>query len=130
MGHPAHVGTWRAGDLCLAVSAVRCRAAVVLVVGESVCVVENVTPRQILRLRGSLGMTQIQFALLLGTHSTTISRWESELSKIKPTTWQLSLLNVIAIGNTANPDAADRAMHYLYNGDPGRALGCLLGAAI
>ena len=38
--------------------------------------------QQIQQFRQTLGMTQIQFAALLGTHPSTLSRWEK--SKAKP----------------------------------------------
>lgn len=40
------------------------------------------TAKRCREIRASLGVTQQEFAALLGTTRTTVSRWEAELSRI------------------------------------------------
>lgn len=88
------------------------------------------TPREIKRLRGSLGMTQAQFASLLRAHPTTVSRWEAEPQVVSPDAWQMDIMRAMRSGCTKQPSAADDAIAYLSAGRVGLALGALLGAAV
>lgn len=49
------------------------------------------TGSEIEKIRKQLGLTQAQFASLLGAHAVTVSRWESDL--LHPTPYQLGLLH-------------------------------------
>lgn len=89
----------------------------------------SLTPREIRRLRGSLGMTQAQFAMLLNTHSTTVSRWEAEPQVAAPDAWQLDVILTIGTGASKRPASADDAIAFLSKNQVGMALGVLLGMA-
>jgi len=75
-------------------------------------------------------MTQQQFAALLRTHPTTISRWEAESQPVAPDEWQLAIMRAMGTGCAKEPAAADKAVAFLGAGMVGFALGALLGAAI
>lgn len=87
------------------------------------------TPREIRRLRGSLGMTQAHFAALLHSHSTTVSRWESETHPLAPDAWRISVMRAMRDGYARIPSAADSAVAFLDAGMVALALGALLGPA-
>lgn len=87
------------------------------------------TPREIRRLRGSLGLTQVQFGALLRAHPTTVSRWEAQ-QVIVPDAWQLQIMEAMAVGYARRPSAADDAVLFLEAGKVALALGVLLGAAV
>lgn len=75
-------------------------------------------------------MTQAQFASLLRTHPTTVSRWEAETQIASPDAWQMDIMMVMSIGCTKQPSVADVAVNFLLTGRVGFALGVLLGAAV
>jgi hypothetical protein len=77
-----------------------------------------------------MGMTQAQFAALLRTHPTTVSRWEADPQVVAPDAWQVEIMRAMGTGCAKQPEAADTAVAFLAAGMVGLALGALLGAAI
>lgn len=53
------------------------------------------TATEIRGVRRFRGLTQVQFARLLGVHPQTASKWERNL--LTPTEWQLALLSRLAV---------------------------------
>jgi DNA-binding transcriptional regulator YiaG len=88
------------------------------------------SPREIRRLRGGMGMTQPQFAQLLRAHPSTVSRWEAEGTAVAPDAWQQNLMRAFCVTCTRKPEAADDAIAYLAVGAVAGALGALLAVAI
>lgn len=62
------------------------------------------TPREIRRLRGSLGVTQEQFGQLVHAHAGTVSRWENGTRA--PDVWQQHILDCISESVRADPGRA------------------------
>jgi DNA-binding transcriptional regulator YiaG len=54
----------------------------------------RVTPNAVRRLRRQLGLTQSQFAALLGIHKITVAKWEAGMKGMSATTERL--LRVVA----------------------------------
>src|SRR5579885_1355586 len=46
------------------------------------------TGQRIRRLRGKLGLTQVQFAELMGVSFASVNRWENSQSNPSPLAWQ------------------------------------------
>lgn len=84
-------------------------------------------PREIKRLRGSVGMTQAQFGLMVHANPTTVSRWES--GKTSPSAWHVSIMESIRVG-ACDQNACDRAYDCIVFNKPADALGWLLAAAL
>lgn len=63
------------------------------------------TAAEIARIRGRMGLTQAQFADLLGVAASTVSRWE-RVARIDP--MQARILEVIALLETRDAAAWDQ----------------------
>jgi DNA-binding transcriptional regulator YiaG len=72
------------------------------------------TPHQILQLRTTLGLSQVQFAQLFGVHFMTVSKWERGL--LLPSAYQLALLNQFALTSAAKQDEAKERVKNLLVG--------------
>ncbi len=57
------------------------------------------TPAEIQRTRKRLGLTQRQFAHLVGVHETTVAKWEAGMQPIRKT--HATLIRLIAERETA-----------------------------
>jgi DNA-binding XRE family transcriptional regulator len=90
--------------------------------------IQVMSPREIRRLRGQLGLTQSQFGMLIHAHPGTVSRWER--GTMSPDEWQLALLTQMHRSSSARPETADRALELLGAGLIAAALGVLLGATV
>ena len=60
------------------------------------------TPTDVTALREGLGLTQAQFATLLGVHSLTVSKWERGL--LVPAPYQVALMQSFARSRQREPD--------------------------
>ncbi len=67
------------------------------------------TPKEILRIRRHLGLTQAQLSHLLDVHALTVSKWECD--RLNPSAYQCALLRAFDQAETKRPGAgcvADR----------------------
>lgn len=51
----------------------------------------------IVQVREALGLTQVDFAILIGVHPLTISKWERK--KLMPTQWQMGLIEAFGVAS-------------------------------
>lgn len=56
---------------------------------------QHLTGARIRKIREQLGLTQEQFAAVLGIHVVTLSRWENDAPH-KPTPYQLDIIRLLA----------------------------------
>ncbi len=84
------------------------------------------TAAAIKRVRGSLGLTQVEFALLLGVATNTASRWETGI--LTPNAWQVAIICAVAeAARTLGDGGLDSLPLYLREfGGVAAALGLLL----
>ena len=71
-------------------------------------------PSDIKRLRVVLGLTQAEFAQLLGAHPVTVSRWETDGSEYTPSAYQVALMQDFA--KAAQSQEIDRTLKNLLVG--------------
>lgn len=83
-------------------------------------------PTDIRRLRGALGLTQADFALLVNAHPSTVSRWESSDSGFVPDNYQMSLMHRAQTHLRRRPEIADQVSRALVKNKLALALGVLL----
>ncbi|WP_370307574.1 helix-turn-helix domain-containing protein [Sinimarinibacterium flocculans] len=87
-------------------------------------------PRDIKRIRERLGLSQAQFAQLVGVHAVTVSRWERGDPSTAPTPYQFALMSEFA--KAAASREADQLKEtlgaLLLGAGIGAALYALLGA--
>lgn len=75
-------------------------------------------PHKLVRLRESRGLTQSQFAQLIGKSQAEVSRWESGQAPIPPLTWSRILIKCECawepLFHDADPPPDPRSRAYLY----------------
>ena len=82
--------------------------------------------RDVRRIRGGLGLTQVNFSRLLHVHPISVSRWEN--GKASPDAWQRSVLEGLEhAAKTLNQRELDKAADILDKHGGVAALGFLLG---
>ena len=69
--------------------------------------------KEIKQLRADLGLTQAEFAQLLGAHAVTVSRWETD-PNFQPTPYQIALL--VEFQKAAKAQVFDRTLKNLLVG--------------
>ena len=85
------------------------------------------SPSEIRALRVSLGLTQEQFATLLGVHSLTTSKWER--SVLTPSPYQVALMRSFEASCEQEPRIGEYVVAALLGAGVGAALYCLLRPA-
>ncbi len=81
---------------------------------------------QIAGLRHSLGLSQVEFGQLFGTHFMTVSKWERGV--LKPTAYQVALMNQFqATANAKKEQAQEQVKSLLIGAGVVAALVWLLG---
>lgn len=85
------------------------------------------TKRDIAQIRGNLGLTQAQFAQLLGVHPITVSRWEH--GALAPNTHQTNLIASFRKAVQQDEDVGDKIAQALVGAGVALALYYLLKAA-
>lgn len=83
--------------------------------------------KEVLELRGRLGLSQAQLAQLLGVHPLTVSKWERNL--LTPTPHQVDLLNSFAKARRAQKSIGEEVAELLLTTGVVVALYKLLEAA-
>lgn len=86
------------------------------------------TPHKIFSIRESLGMTQAQFAHLLGVHTLTVSKWEREV--LEPSAHQVALIETFGKAAERKADVGQTASLLLVTKGIAAALHHLLSAAL
>ena len=84
-------------------------------------------PTEIVGLRNALGLTQAQFASLLGVHSLTVSKWERGL--LAPSPYQLALMQSFDRSQKQSPGVGELVAGVLLGAGVGAALYLLLKPA-
>ncbi len=84
-------------------------------------------PAEIRAVRQSLGMTQAQFAQLLGVHNLTVSKWERGI--LEPSPYHVALMRSFSLAAARDPDVGAFVMGLLIGAGVGVALYHLLRAA-
>ncbi|MGH7435881.1 MAG: helix-turn-helix domain-containing protein [Polyangiaceae bacterium] len=82
------------------------------------------TAAEITTLREALGLTQAQFATLLGVHSLTISKWERGV--LEPTPYQVGLMQSFVRSQQQEPNVGAAIGGVLLAAGVGAALYLLL----
>ena len=85
------------------------------------------TPEAMRAARVSLGVTQTEFANLLGVHALTVSKWERGL--LRPTPYQEALIASFRRAADRKPDIGEVVAAALVGAGVGVALYYLLSAA-
>jgi putative transcriptional regulator len=85
------------------------------------------TPDELSRLRTALGLSQVQFAQLLGVHPLTVSKWERGL--LAPTPHQGALLGSFAKAKSKQKKVGEEVAELLLTAGVMVALYTLLNAA-
>ena len=66
------------------------------------------TPEQLRAVRDGLGLTQEQFAQLLGVHGLTVSKWERGV--LTPSPYQVALIQSFAKAKEKRPEVTGGAL--------------------
>jgi len=85
------------------------------------------TPAEIAAVRGRLGLSQVQFAQLMGVHPLTVSRWERGL--LEPTPHQRAFLGSFNSAAAKRKSIGDDVAELLLSAGVAVALYTLLDAA-
>lgn len=86
------------------------------------------TSSEIVALRSSLSLSQVEFGQLFGVHAMTVSKWERGL--LKPTTYQSILMQQFrTTANAATREAGDQVKNLLIGAGVVAALVWLLSSA-
>jgi transcriptional regulator with XRE-family HTH domain len=86
------------------------------------------TPAEILAVRSTLGLSQVQLAQLLGVHPLTVSKWERGL--LTPTPHQAALLSSFGDAGRARKQIGDEVASLLLTAGVAAAIYVLLKAAM
>jgi transcriptional regulator with XRE-family HTH domain len=87
-----------------------------------------VSPVEIFNVRTGLGLSQVQFAQLLGVHPLTVSKWERGL--LVPTHHHLALIKAFSDANSARKGVGDQVASLLLTAGLVAALYVLFEAAL
>ena len=85
------------------------------------------TGPEVASIRAGLGLTQVQFAQLLGVHPLTVSKWERGL--LAPTSHQIALLDSFRRARAAQKDIGGEVANLLVTAGVAFALFAVLKAA-
>lgn len=82
---------------------------------------------EIASLRHALGLSQVEFGQLFGTHSMTVSKWERNL--LRPTAYQIALMQQFrSTAQVQQAEAKEQVKNLLVGAGVVAALVWLLGA--